>query len=170
MLTRLDELNPNAAASVYFQLPGAEFQLLGALTQDKPSAIFKINHSKSNYIAPSSADLDAMDEDDVTSPFYGGYKINVGISLEPLADVQNQLQQLREQHQQLVPARTSASSLPPDSIALLANKIVQNAYNFLAGFTGNDGKVPMRVFDDWWTKFKSRLSSDPRFLESLCNN
>lgn len=144
--------------------------LISRLTQDKPSAIFKINHSKSNYIAPSSADLDAMDEDDVTSPFYGGYKINVGISLEPLADVQNQLQQLREQHQQLVPARTSASSLPPDSIALLANKIVQNAYNFLAGFTGNDGKVPMRVFDDWWTKFKSRLSSDPRFLESLCNN
>jgi hypothetical protein len=111
-----------------------------------------------------------MDEDDVTNPFYGGYKINVGISLEPLAEVQNQLEQLRVQQQQSVATQRSASNLPPDSIALLANKIVQNAYNFLSGFTGNDGKVPMRVFDDWWTKFKSRLSSDPRFLESLCNN
>lgn len=140
------------------------------LTRDKPSAIFKLNHSKSNYVAPSSADLDAMDEDDVNNPLYGGYKINVGISLEPLSEVQNQLEQLRVQQEQTAAARPSASNLPSDSIALLANKIVQNAYNFLSGFTGADGKVPMRVFDDWWNKFRSRLSSDPRFLESLCNN
>lgn len=122
---------------------------------------------------PAYFDLDAMVDDDAMVADEAEFTINVGISLEPLANVQNALEQQRVQHEQtkaltITPANTTAAApQSADSIAVLANKIVQHAYNFLSGFTGADGKVPMRVFDDWWAKFKSRLASDPKFLDTL---
>lgn len=110
------------------------------------------------------------------------YTIQIGISLDPLAEVQNQLEQQRVQREQLGSAGASSGvgssgaagssggRVPPqdaDSIASLANKIVQHAYNFLGGFADANGNVPMRRFDEWWAKFKTRLASNPKFLDSL---
>lgn len=113
-----------------------------------------------------------MDDDDVTSSS-AEYTINVGISLEPLASVEGQLDQskalMRMSGSGGSNSSTSKAKAPedPESIAVLANKIVQHAYNFLSSFTDAQGKVPMRAFDDWWAKFKSRLASDPKFLDAL---
>lgn len=116
-----------------------------------------------------------MVDDDSMAGGSDEFTINVGISLEPLSVVEAMLEQQRVQQEQakaLHSSGTSASSngskvQDADSIAVLANKIVTHAYNFLSSFTDSSGKVPMRVFDDWWAKFKSRLASDPKFLEGL---
>ncbi|CAN6628034.1 protein Opi10p [Trichomonascus vanleenenianus] len=149
-------LPTDMAASVYFQLPGKDFQLLGGLSQSKPSAIFKLNNSQ----APAEIDAeDQMMTDDATQ---SDYTINVGISIEPAAQVEANL----EQKKALV-LSTKPKPLNANDTAVLANKIVQHAYNFLSGFTGSDGKVSMKVFDDWWAKFKAKLANNPKFLDNL---
>lgn len=159
---------PGMAASVYFQLPGKDFELLGGLSADKPSAIFKIN-GQSNVISTGGmADTDMMMDDNAGQN--QDFTITVGVSIEPInvvaQAVEGAKQQQQQQQQQLQPAVKAAPTNAND-IAALANKIVQHAYNFLSGYAGADGKVPMRVFDDWWNKFKTKLQNNPRFLDSL---
>lgn len=164
------------AASVYIQLPNKDFEILGQLTNQKPSAIFRINNSaaSSQLTKQGSYDLDEMTDDD---PAAGGtaaaseYVINLGISIEPEQVVQQAIQLKKANTiQPVAPSASSLASAAPSTaneIASLGNKIVQHAYNYLSGFTGADGKVSMKVFDDWWAKFQSKLNADPKFLERL---
>jgi len=50
----------------------------------------------------------------------------------------------------------------------LAQKIIKNAFNFLASFSGNLANgvevVPLKAFEEWWRKFEGRVKSDPGFL------
>lgn len=46
---------------------------------------------------------------------------------------------------------------------VLAQRIIGNAFNFLASF-GSD-TVPLKAFQDWWTKFEKKVELDPSFLE-----
>lgn len=158
-------LDPNVAASVYFQLPGKEFRLLGAISNDKPSAIFKINNNAMKQHT-GVYDLDAMvDVDDNTVD--PEYVINIGISLEPMRAVE---EAMAAQKQAATPTPTRNDNPPPvntQAIAQVATKIYQHAYNYMSGFTSADGKIPLKAFDDWWNKFKSRLQNNPKFLDDL---
>lgn len=54
------------------------------------------------------------------------------------------------------------------STKLLAQRIIKNAFNFLASFSGGqDGQevVPLKSFQDWWARFERRVENDPGFLE-----
>lgn len=142
--------------------------LLTRISAEKPSAIFRVNNSAS---IQNLVDVDEMIDDDRVEQ----YDIKVGISIVPLATAQSELEALKAQQAQVQAQQTQslvsqpASTAPtnPSDIAVLAGRIVQHAYNFLSGFTTPDGKVPMKAFDDWWNKFKTRLASDPKFLDSL---
>lgn len=130
---------------------------------NKPSAIFKLNPGSTVSSSSTTIDQDAMiDDDDALQSEQ--FTINLGISIEPAASVEQSLQQ-----EQPVKAfsTTNAISTQPGDTAALANKIVQHAYNFLSGFAASDGKVPMKAFDEWWRKFKSRLAANPKFLDNL---
>ncbi len=85
--------------------------------------------------------------------------ITLGISIEPLASIQTQLAALQSEQQQ---STTTAAKPPPDTKAL-AQRIIENAFNFLASF-GSD-TVPLRAFEEWWRKFERRVERDPGFLE-----
>lgn len=135
------------AAGVYMQLPGEQgFQFLGAIANEKPSALFKVN-------LPANANAN-------------GAEISLGISVEPVQNIQVQMAQLQQQHQQ----QNSGGAKPrvPDT-RLLAQRIIKNAFNFLAGFAGNTANgvevVPLKSFQDWWGKFERRVQNDPGFLE-----
>jgi len=138
-------LPPDMAAGVYMQLPGAQgFQFLGAIANEKPSALFKVN----------------------LPPQVVG-EINLGISVEPVQNIQAQLQQLQQQGS-TGGGGGKAGTAAPDA-RLLAQRIIKNAFNFLAGFAGNTANgievVPLKSFQDWWTKFERRVQNDPGFLE-----
>lgn len=161
---------PDASAAVFAKLPNkADFQFLGALSSTKQSAIFKLNMGSAGH---AYNDVDAMMDDEDQSGAIADAEIMFGISLEPVAQVEQYMagQRVSAARQTKTIAPVPNSSPAPQSIndvATLANKIVAHAYNFLASFVDGQGKVPIKAFDDWWAKFKSRLSADPEFLNTI---
>jgi hypothetical protein len=120
------------------------FRFLGAIGPGKESAVFKIG-------SPASSD--------------GDQDVVIGISIEPAGEIAPRLQELAANK----PASSgSAAGQPPT--AVLAQRIIQNAFNFLSSFSGSAGPggvevVPLKAFEDWWRKFESRVRADPSFLE-----
>ena len=170
---------------VYIQLPAQvpEFKLLGALGAEKQSAIFRVNGTSPAFYGSNNG-LDPV-EDEMTDVDASSTTINgataaiagdttVGISIEPAATIASQLETLEaaksasstalvsmgNQRQQPTPLPTKA----------LAQRIIKNAFNFLASFAGTTTAggqevVPLKSFQDWWTKFERRIENDPGFLE-----
>lgn len=162
---------PEASAAVFAKLPNkADFQFLGALSSTKQSAIFKLNMGSAGH---AYNDVDTMmDDEEQSGTASADAEIMFGISLEPVAQVEQYMAGQRVSAARQAKTITAApnSSPAPQSIndvAVLANKIVAHAYNFLASFVDGQGMVPIKAFDDWWAKFKSRLSADPGFLNTI---
>lgn len=171
-------LPDGAAAAVYCQIPpSTEFKLLGALANDKQSAIFKIRNTlagnTSNGIG--AVDEDAMvDEGTPAATGISAENIILGISLEPAAQVAAALANLKASQSkpsgglELV-RRSPATPAPPVPTKILAQRIIANAFNFLASFSsgGPTGRetVPLKSFQEWWKKFEGKIERDPSFLE-----
>lgn len=156
---------PDVAAAVYAKLPTSnDFQLLGALTLTKQSAIYKLN---TNAVSANVNDVDVMmDDSDVVS----GHDIVLGIALEPIQQTEAALEQARAavaKPPKLLQAAPAPAPDAPQDIASLANKIVSHAYNYMSGFVDSNGKVPIKAFDEWWNKFKSKIQVNPAFLNNM---
>ncbi|XDG06990.1 hypothetical protein ABKA04_006605 [Annulohypoxylon sp. FPYF3050] len=151
------ELPPGTAASIYIALnPSAlaasdgsdpKFQFLGGVGPGKESAVFKLS--------PSSAE-----------------GVVIGISVEEGSAVAEKIQQLHPESgtsTAIVHAGGGAGGGKP-STQVLAQRIIQNAFNFLSGFSGTVGAggvevVPLKAFQEWWRKFENKVRNDPTFLE-----
>ncbi|KAI1383368.1 uncharacterized protein F4822DRAFT_420372 [Hypoxylon trugodes] len=142
-------LNPAALAS------GSEppnFKFLGGVGPGKESAVFKLSPSSS----PSTAE-----------------GIIIGIGVEEAGSVAERMQQIHSQPSEgtstaLVTTGSGGGGQP--STQVLAQRIIQNAFNFLAGFSGKVGAegvevIPLRAFQEWWKKFETKVRNDPTFLE-----
>ncbi|KAI1761195.1 hypothetical protein GGR53DRAFT_506382 [Hypoxylon sp. FL1150] len=144
-------LNPAALAS------GAEppnFRFLGGVGPGKESAVFKLSAAAS----PSTAE-----------------GVIIGVAVEEASSVAERIQQLhaegaeRGQGQGQGQGQLVVQGQAP-STQLLAQRIIQNAFNFLASFSGTVGAggvevVPLKAFQDWWRKFENKVRNDPTFLE-----
>lgn len=168
-------LPPGTAAAVYIQLPpAADFKLLGAVANDKQSAIFKVRGSGAAGAGGAEGD-DAMVDDapagGVGSGAGQGQDIVLGISIEPAANVQAQLAAMRPQAAAggsgMALVRHQPQAAQPERTLQTARRIIQNAFNFLSGFSGGPGgdMVPLKSFQDWWAKFEKKIQLDPSFLE-----
>ncbi|GAB7346310.1 hypothetical protein MBLNU457_5030t1 [Dothideomycetes sp. NU457] len=161
----------DVGATVWVQIPpSTEFRLLGALAPQKQSAIFKINTGTSGGGAAMARDDEGdvmVDETSTSTTSQPGPEIVIGISLDQASSVEAQLASLKGQS-------TSASSNAlvkaggaqtgsPVSTKVLAQRIIGNAFNFLASFGSET--VPLKAFQDWWTKFEKKVDLDPSFLE-----
>ncbi|RSL65314.1 hypothetical protein CEP53_003730 [Fusarium sp. AF-6] len=148
-------LPPNTAAAIYLataqdvaaaaQSGGTpNFRFLGGIGPGKESAMFKVS---------GGGDASGL---------------MVGVSVESEESVGQRLQELAANK-----ATNNASGGQP-STAVLAQRIIQNAFNFLSSFSGTAGPggvevVPLKAFEDWWRKFESRVRADPSFLEKQSN-
>jgi len=163
---------PDIGATVWVQIPpSSEFRLLGALAPQKQSAIFKINTGTSGGGASMAKDEEGDVMVDETSAAAAnaqtGPEIVIGISLEPASQVEAQLANLKGTGAN-VPSNAlvkagGAQTGSPVSTKVLAQRIIGNAFNFLASF-GSD-TVPLKAFQDWWMKFEKKVDLDPSFLE-----
>ena len=149
-------LPPDQAAMVYWSAaslnpqsssPKSEFQLLGALTPTKPSAVFRTGWSTHQTL------LDLIE----SSSQYG-VQITIGLSLEPMQSVQN----LEGMEKGGVQDRQH-----------VGKKIALDLFQFLKSFddsSGNGGAragwmtVPTNVFDRWWKRFEAKIQRDPNFF------
>ena len=103
----------------------------------------------------------------------------LGISLEPAEQVEANLIAMNTSQgtittgQELTrlppPALVSATPATLVSTKVLAQRIIANAFNFLASFSsgGSAGNevVPLKSFQEWWKKFEKKIEMDPGFLE-----
>ncbi|PVI03149.1 DUF775-domain-containing protein [Periconia macrospinosa] len=166
-------LPDSTAAAVYAQLPHtSEFLLLGAIANEKPSAIFKIHNKAGGPAEGGLGDEDVMaDEGSAMSPNNAMPALALGISVEPATQVAANLAQKKAQGQ-----RDSSIAAPPTgneivlrsqnaaNTKILAQRIIKNCYDFLTSW-GTGDQVPLKAFQAWWTKFESKLEHDPGFLE-----
>lgn len=184
--------------TVYFKLgPTEDFRMFGYLSNEKPSAIFKVklpNSMVANNNSDDLGEIDMGDDDDdstgVPNPTMNGMDHNIseliiGISIEPRNVGMEKIQAWKQQQQSsrnansLVLARGGMmgvntvgqlAKMYPALTQELAGKIVQHAYNYLTGFLDANGNVSIKRFDGWWDKFKKRLVNDASFLDEITTN
>ncbi|KAK3323547.1 hypothetical protein B0T19DRAFT_208018 [Cercophora scortea] len=151
-------LPEGSAAAIYLVTPAAPGQaapnsrFLGGVGTGKESAIFKIGSGGQGQ---------------------GGQEnVVLGISLEPAESVAARMAEMSSATATgagaLVPVSAAADQRLGPSTLVLAQRIIKNAFNFLASFSGTAGQVevvPLKAFEDWWRKFESKLRTDPGFLE-----
>lgn len=164
------QLPEGTAASVYVQIPPSqEFKFLGGIGPGKESAIFKVSGLKNG--GSNDMDGDAMTDDagqpsaNTNGIVPAGADIVVGISIEPAAQVEAQMSSLKETTgaPPMALVRQQSTTGGRVTTKVLAQRIIGNAFNFLSSF-GSD-TVPLKAFQDWWTKFERKVELDPSFLE-----
>ena len=172
-------------AGIYIQLPGSapDFRLLGAIGAEKQSIILKVTGDSTSTDRPGingqSTQSNGIREEDMTDIDGSAPpgEITVGISIEPSATITAQLDALKSSNgSALVVSRgQQQQGFAPLPTKILAQRIIKNAFNFLASFAGSSGiggqeVVPLKSFQDWWTKFERRIENDPGFLERDAND
>lgn len=183
-------LPTNTAASVYIAIinpAGAatpnDYKFLGGIGPGKESAIFKINNNGNGGFsngAGNGGEVD-MDMNGFGTAINGGKQIILGISVESADEVSSKMAALQTSNNSSPTDPSTALVLTnkrstPISTVVLAQRIIKNAFNFLASFAGNvpipggSGTagvevVPLKSFQDWWTKFENKIKNDPGFLE-----
>ncbi|KAJ2663756.1 hypothetical protein IW148_002314 [Coemansia sp. RSA 1199] len=149
---------PGYAATVHLLWPNKSWQLLGMLSNDKPSAIFRLKATSGS------------ENTDMVGP-----TAELGISIEPIQAIEQQMQQQQQQQQNaLVPVAQQPSPVSLQSAKQIAERTLQNLYDYATSFAtkpdasmgmfGSGAPVqvlPVKVFEDWYTSFLRKLQRDP---------
>ncbi|RKP07172.1 hypothetical protein THASP1DRAFT_17461 [Thamnocephalis sphaerospora] len=168
-MTGAQPFDEGYGASVFLHWPGADWQILGMLCNDKPSAIFRLRDI-TGIVRPSAASDPA-----VTAV--------IGLSIEPLELIQ---QQLANAHPPTLPQPSQmavGSTLPLDRVAAIGRRLLNYMHSYVTSYakplpnnvpgvvampTGAAGETDLymhvKVFDDWWRSAERRLRTDPGFL------
>lgn len=116
-----------------------EFELVGAIANNKPSGVFRTGWSTNETV--SSA---------INSPCGSVVTVNLGVSIEPLGNITN-------------------VGAMPDRTVHVAKNIALDLFNYMQSFDSGGGGagnmvVPKNVFDRWMARFESKFRLDPNFF------
>jgi len=142
---------------VYFSWPDEHakpnWQLLGVLTNNKPSAIFKLSNLK-QHSDTSTQPLNAFSQ-------FPSITINaqIGISIEPLINVESQVTSIIE----------STNNL--STFAEFTQKMVHSLFNYVSSYAVEGGPqqmsmVPLLSVQKWYENFERKLNLNPNFWKS----
>ena len=134
-------------------------QLLGFLTNGKPSSIYKITKLKNDPAGMNNPTNSMFGFGQQTSC----HNAQIGISIEPLDQIASQ--------------SPNAITEPSNTSTFLefAERAVQNLFDYVASFavtqsqmTANPTEVfvPMSVLRNWYTNFSRKLQLNPQFWRS----
>lgn len=140
--------------AVYFSWPsplGQNWMLLGFITNDKPSAIFKITNFKTADINNSSHPFGQMEPQT--------HLAQIGISAEPL-----------DQLAQLTPS-TFSTTATVEPFVEFSKKMCENLFNFAGSFAVTqqqmapnlESYVPLNKIQLWFQNFLRKLEQNPYF-------
>ncbi|EMD37125.1 hypothetical protein CERSUDRAFT_115045 [Gelatoporia subvermispora B] len=139
-------------ATVHFYWPGKGFQLLGMLSNEKPSAIFRL---RGTFSAVSSNDTLFAG-----SPASGGgpaLTALLGLSIEPLPEILNEMTTL--------PSAISRAAPVASDATLMAERVVKHLFNYVSSFVSGgqtltpDTQVPMALIAKWYETFMSKVQN-----------
>ena len=155
---------PNGyAATIHFGWPDKPFILLGMVSNDKPSAVFKL----SNY---KKLDMDSMMDDT-------NLIAKLGISIDSKDNVSAAVSQLGTMTSQ--PSDQSMMMIAkPEQPLSIASKILESFYNYCTSFSTNlpvGGQVllgresntfiPIKAIQDWYTSTQRKLAANPNVFD-----
>lgn len=132
---------------------GVEWHFIGFLSNDKPSAIFKISGLKQNSSPGGPSFMGAMNP-------VAGNSSQIGISVEPLDQIM----------QQTPVSQAQASQV--DNVTQYTTKLLESFYNYASSFAVNQSQmtpqpnvsfIPSTVLDQWYQNFCRKLQQDPVF-------
>lgn len=143
---------------MYFSWPDPNappnWQFLGFVSNDKPSAIFKISSLKRNHEFENN-----------NLGIFGGkisHVAQIGISVESLDIIK----------QQTAMAVAANNANHVNTAAFTAQKIVQNFLNYVSSFSVTQSQmtpnptenfVPLSSIQQWYQTFQRRLEQNPSF-------
>ena len=136
------------------------WQLLGYISNEKPSAIFKISKVKPHEMNESPFGQEMMDSVSQMS----STTALIGISVEPLAQIV----------QQTPSADTQASTV--DSFTEFSQKMLESFFNYASSFAVNptltplnpsETYIPSSVLQQWYVNFQRRLQTNPNFWKTM---
>ncbi|KAI9469166.1 hypothetical protein H4R22_000291 [Coemansia sp. RSA 1290] len=144
---------PGYAATVHLLWPNKDWQMLGVLSNDKPSAIFRLKSTAGSQYANMT-----------------GINAELGISIEPIQSIEQQMQNQGA----LVSAANQSGSIPLQTAKQFAERTLQSLYDYATSFAtkpdasmgmlGSGASVqvlPVKVFEDWYGTFLRKLQRDP---------
>ncbi|CAG8488375.1 1938_t:CDS:2, partial [Scutellospora calospora] len=184
---------PGYAATVHFLWPGVEhgWKLLGMLSNEKPSAIFRLRGSvipgTTNAFTSSNAfsfgstkllnyntDDMSMDVNELSSSNTTSVTATLGISIEPITMVESQIATLPQTSNQQ--QTSSFGGITPELITQITQNTLRNLYNYVTSFatsstpfgsqiigTGNTF-ISAKVFQDWYDTFTRKVKVDPNMV------
>lgn len=146
------QLPPGKGMMVYWQIsglpdpnnpnlppPSTGFELLGSLTMERPSQVFRTGWSEHEQLLEiTSSNIPVV--------------VTFGISVEPLESIEN-IQVVDRVENRLI----------------VAQKIAADLFRYMRSFDtgqGNHGQmlVPTNIFDRWMRRFEARFRRDPNFF------
>ncbi|XP_004928722.1 protein OPI10 homolog [Bombyx mandarina] len=159
-LTGAVPLPPGTAAMVYWSWPDPaappNWQLLGHISNIKPSAIFKISNLKK---------LHELTNENKFMGTFGQQQIchnaQIGISIEPEANVQL--------------LASSVALQETNNYVTFAQKMLENLVNFVASFSVTQDQmtptpgvsyIPLNTLHTWYQNFERRLQQNPNFWKN----
>ncbi|KIJ16303.1 hypothetical protein PAXINDRAFT_168457 [Paxillus involutus ATCC 200175] len=159
-------------ATVHFFWPGKGSQVLGMLSNEKPSAIFRLRTAFSASNPPSGMSTPSAFTS-AASATTGEVTAILGFAVEPLEAVAAQIAALPTAAINIALASNSMSVTPskPADPSALAEKIAKHLFNYVSGFVSSGGvgpgsMVPMSVIARWYDSFVSKLrAGGTGFLE-----
>lgn len=180
-LTGTIPLPVGMAGAVYFSWPDANappnWQYLGYISNNKPSAIFKISQLKK---------LHEMDENCLSTAFsqfnvFGSQPIShiaqIGVSIESEAAV-NQLVPATVRKTKITQMNiyfnvfNSISQTAASNYSQFGQKMLENFFNFVSSFAVTQSQmvpnpsetfVPLSTTQAWYQNFERRLQQNPNF-------
>ena len=134
------------------------WQFLGIVTNDKPSAIFKVSRLKHHSSAPP-APLGFAGQNTAQLSM-----AQVGISVESIDTISS-----------LASAATETEASNVSSAQEFSQKMVESLFNYAASFAlspdearlrTSESFVPFSCIQQWFTNFERRLQQNPTFWKS----
>ncbi|CAK1599251.1 unnamed protein product [Parnassius mnemosyne] len=158
-LTGVTPLPAGTVGMVYWSWPDPaappNWQLLGHISNAKPSAIFKISNLKK---------LHELSTENKVGGAFGQQQIcnyaQIGISVEPEANVEILASAVAEETNQYV---------------TFAQKMLENLVNFVASFSVTQDQmtptpgvsyIPLNTLHTWYQNFERRLQQNPNFWKN----
>lgn len=155
-LTGVMPFPEGTAGQVYFSWPDPlappNWQLLGHISNNKPSAIFKLSGLKKPSEIDNFANVNAFGQQAIS------HNAQIGISIEPLVNIQE------------VPPLEN-----PNTYVTYAQKMLESFMNYALSFTVTQSQmvpnpsatyIPLTAIQNWYTNFERRLSQNPNFWKT----
>ncbi|XP_034252648.1 protein OPI10 homolog [Thrips palmi] len=158
-LTGATPFPPDMGGVVFFGWPDdttgtCNWQLLGYISNEKPSAIFKVSNFKKGSLLGAGCQ----------NPFalHMSKNAQIGISVEPLTSVQQQISQIV----------TSADGSTATNFREFCTKMLENFMNYASSFSQSQSEmipnpsqqyVPLSTLQTWYDNFNRRLENNPYF-------